>query len=218
MVDGVFEGNIEEVILGGAELLGASSQVVLVVAGAAETGGGLTRLRPKGPNIVVESATRPRVQLTGAQALEEVLPSGNRPRLRKPLRVRSQRKSVSKESQIARNKAQGDEFEDAVFASAIESQRDVVRQVTVKTKTGVKTVLDILGRDRCNTCKITEAKSSAKAPLTGKQKLAFPEIAETGAVVVGKGKPGFPGGTVLPPTVVDIGRPEDLLKRGTNGG
>lgn len=37
--------------------------------------------------------------------------------------------------------------------------------------------------------------------------VAFPEIEESGAVVVGKGKPGFPGGTEIPPTKVDVVRP-----------
>ncbi|PTT61014.1 pyocin, partial [Pseudomonas sp. HMWF007] len=40
------------------------------------------------------------------------------------------------------------------------------------------------------------------------QKLAYPEIEESGAVVVGKGKPGFPSGTVIPPTRVEIVRPK----------
>ena len=35
----------------------------------------------------------------------------------------------------------------------------------------------------------------------------FRQIEESGAVVVGKGKPGFPGGTEIPPTKVDVVRP-----------
>jgi RHS repeat-associated protein len=59
LVNGFFEGDAEEFIRGGAELLGASSQVVLVVAGAAEAGG-LTRLRPKGPVAKIEGISQPR--------------------------------------------------------------------------------------------------------------------------------------------------------------
>jgi len=44
--------------------------------------------------------------------------------------------------------------------------------------------------------------------LTGNQTSAFPEIAESGATVVGKGKPPFSGGTKIPPTEVDIVRPK----------
>jgi len=34
--------------------------------------------------------------------------------------------------------------------------------------------------------------------------LAFPEIGQTGGTIVGRGKPGFPGGTRVPPTEVQI--------------
>jgi hypothetical protein len=55
---------------------------------------------------------------------------------------------------------------------------------------------------------LTECKSSATATLTKNQKAAFPEIEKTGATVVGKGKGEFPGRTRIPPTKVDIVRPE----------
>ncbi len=63
---------------------------------------------------------------------------------------------------------------------------------------------------------LTEAKSSARAPLTKNQSKAFSEIEKTGATVVGKGKPGFPGGTKIPPTKVEVVRPDDLLKKKNN--
>ena len=47
------------------------------------------------------------------------------------------------------------------------------------------------------------------APLTNNQKIAFPEIFESGAIVVGKGKGIFTGGYSIPPgTKVKIIRPE----------
>lgn len=49
-----------------------------------------------------------------------------------------------------------------------------------------------------------EAKASLSAPLTKNQKLAFPEIEEFGAIVKGKGKPPFDGGTEIPPTKVEV--------------
>jgi hypothetical protein len=52
----------------------------------------------------------------------------------------------------------------------------------------------------------TEAKSTPTAPLTPKQEIAFSEIAESGATVVGKGKPPFVGGTEIPPVEVRIVR------------
>lgn len=46
-------------------------------------------------------------------------------------------------------------------------------------------------------------------PLTDNQKIAFPEISESGATVVGKGKSIFTGGYQIPPgTKVTIIRPE----------
>lgn len=84
----------------------------------------------------------------------------------------------------------------------------MVRQLTVKTQDGVRTRLDVAGKiPATGQPKLTEAKASDSAPLTKNQRKAFPEIAKTGATVVGKGKPGWPGGTKIPPTTVEIKRP-----------
>jgi hypothetical protein len=86
-------------------------------------------------------------------------------------------------------------------------QTGVVRQLTIRSDNNVKTRLDVAGRDAGGNVKLTEAKSSATAPLTPNQKKAFPDIAQTGGTVVGQGKPGFPGGSRIPPTQVDVCRP-----------
>ena len=65
-----------------------------------------------------------------------------------------------------------------------------------------------MGRDSAGDIKCTECKSSAIAPSTKNQAAAFPEIQSSGGTVVGKGKPDFPGGTKIPPTTVDIVRPQ----------
>ncbi len=66
----------------------------------------------------------------------------------------------------------------------------------------------IVGTDKVTgKVKLTEDKSSSKAPLTKNQKIAFPEIKQSGAVVVGKGKAPYVGGTTIPATGVDIVRP-----------
>jgi len=115
----------------------------------------------------------------------------------------------SKGSQILKNKIQGDAFEKAVKQKLQKTLDDVVEQITVKTKSGTKTRLDLVGKEKStNLIKLTEAKSSSKAPLTENQKIAFPEIEKSGATVVGKGKEPYPGGTEIPPTKVDIVRPE----------
>jgi len=53
-----------------------------------------------------------------------------------------------------------------------------------------------------------EVKSSQTAQLTKNQKKAFPQIEKSGGTVVGQGKPGFPGGTRIPPSKVKIIRPK----------
>lgn len=118
--------------------------------------------------------------------------------------------SVSPAGQLATNRAAGAQFEQQSI-QALEQQgvQDVSSQVTIRTQTGVKTRLDIMGRDPSSgelVC--VECKSSDTAPLTPNQSAAFPEIGQSGGTVVGQGKPAFPGGTVIPPTRVQIIRPQ----------
>lgn len=49
-------------------------------------------------------------------------------------------------------------------------------QITVKTLSSIKTRLDAIGLDAEGNVVINEFKSSATAPLTPNQKIAFPEI------------------------------------------
>jgi integrase len=80
--------------------------------------------------------------------------------------------------------------------------------------TGVR-VSELLGlrwksidwEDQSGDVRLQEAKSSATAKLTDRQKAAHPEIQKSGATVVGKGKPDYPGGTKIQPTKVEIVRP-----------
>ena len=57
---------------------------------------------------------------------------------------------------------------------------------------------------------LTDAKSSATAPHTPGQEVGYPVIEQNGGVVVGnKGaSKGYPAGTVIPPTKVQIRRPK----------
>jgi len=120
--------------------------------------------------------------------------------------VQYYRSSPTSSSTIQQNKAAGEAFEDEVFANL----KGFVRQVTIKTQSGIKTRLDGVGRDASGSTTCIECKASATAPLTKNQKAAFPEIEVSGATVVGQGKPGFPGGTQIPPTKVQIIRPHNL--------
>jgi len=114
-------------------------------------------------------------------------------------------------TQLENNKKQGKAFEDASYDKYSETRPEAAREVTVKTDSGVKTRIDMMGRDTDGEISCVECKSSETAPLTKNQKAAFPEIEKTGATVVGKGKPGFPGGTKIPPTRVEILRPDSPL-------
>ncbi len=108
---------------------------------------------------------------------------------------------------VQANKAAGEAFERQVMERVRETQSGIVQQVTVRTESGTKTRLDLIGRDSVGNIVCTECKASATAPLTRNQSIAFPEIQKSGAVVVGKGKPGYPGGTEIPPASVNIVRP-----------
>jgi len=110
-------------------------------------------------------------------------------------------------STIQANRAAGNAFEQKVMREIQQTQTGVVQQITVKTESGVRTRIDLLGRDNKGNIVCTECKASSTAPLTKNQSIAFPEIQRSGATVVGKGKPGIPGGTQLPPTSINIVRP-----------
>ncbi|CAI8898792.1 Pyocin [Pseudomonas sp. IT-194MI4] len=114
-------------------------------------------------------------------------------------------------TRLENNKKQGKAFEDASYDKYSETRPEAAREVTVKTDSGVKTRIDMMGRDTDGEISCVECKSSDTAPLTKNQKTAFPEIEKTGATVVGKGKPGFPGGTKIPPTRIEILRPDSPL-------
>jgi len=112
-----------------------------------------------------------------------------------------------KTKQLEANRAAGTAFEKQTKGQVQQAQSGVVEQVTVKTKSGIKTRIDLMGRDTNGNIVCTECKASTTASLTKNQAAAFPEIQRSGATVVGQGKPGIPGGTQIPPTKVDIVRP-----------
>jgi hypothetical protein len=113
---------------------------------------------------------------------------------------------AARAEQLATNKQVGAAFEEAVLVQKQTEQTGVVTQLTVKTDTGVKTRIDVAGRDASGNVRLTEAKASQTAPLTPNQKKAHPEIEKSGATVAGKGKPGFPGGSRIRPTRVELCR------------
>ena len=117
--------------------------------------------------------------------------------------------SGSKADVLAQNRTNGRAFEQQEFAKFSSQNNNAVEQITVKTSSSVKIRVDAIGLDANGNVVINEYKSSLTAPLTSNQKIAFPEIFESGATVVGKGKGIFSGGYQIPPgTKVTIIRPE----------
>ena len=99
---------------------------------------------------------------------------------------------------MAQNRVNGRVFEQQEFANFSQNCSDAVEQITIKTPSGVKTRVDAIGLDTNGNVVIQEYKSSLTAPLTNNQARAFPEIFESGGVVVGKGKGIFTGGYQIP--------------------
>lgn len=114
--------------------------------------------------------------------------------------------STSATTTLQANRAAGDAWEQVVGQELRQTHEVVAPQVTIRTPSGVRTRVDFVTRDGTQ-IGCVECKASATAPLTPNQTAAFPEIEQVGGVVVGKGKPGIPGGTVIPPTRVQIRRP-----------
>jgi hypothetical protein len=113
---------------------------------------------------------------------------------------------LSPAEQLPINIAAGKKAEEKI-AGILRENRNVefAQQVTLKTRSGKKTRIDFIIRD-LETGKVwcIEVKASEAARLSTNQRRAFLEIEEGGATIVGRGKPLFPGKTVLGPTPVKI--------------
>ena len=125
-------------------------------------------------------------------------------------------KGVKNASSIVENAKQGKQFEGTVTQSLKNAgHKNVAEQVTVKPNVdGAKNVrLDNVST-KDGGIKLTDAKSSQTAPMTKNQKPGYPAIEQHGGTVVGnKGAAqGYPAGTKIPPTKVNIIRPNDLNK------
>jgi RHS repeat-associated protein len=120
---------------------------------------------------------------------------------------------LTKSERLLQNGAKGAKFEKELVKEVMKTEKNVVEQVSIKAKNGAKTKMDVVSKvdDTENAAIVLrEAKSSQTAPLRKNQKSAHASIEKDGGVVVGDGKPGVPGGTVIPPTKVIVVRPEDL--------
>lgn len=110
---------------------------------------------------------------------------------------------------IQQNSEKGKEFEQKHFEKYQQENVISQREITIKTENGTKVRVDMIGKDEHGVINCVESKSSQTAPLTDNQKTGYPDLERNGGVIVGEGKPGFEGGTKLPPTKVEIVRPEN---------
>jgi len=121
--------------------------------------------------------------------------------------ISAESKGVNKALTLQANRSAGAAFEATKMKEVSKAFPNAQPQVTMKTPSGIVTRMDIVSRDSFGNMCLFECKSSWTAPLTKNQSLAFPEIKQFGATILGQGKPGFPGGTIIPPTKVNILRP-----------
>lgn len=109
---------------------------------------------------------------------------------------------------LAQNRAQGKAYEQECFSEFSQNITQAQEQIIVKTQSNIRTRLDAIGFDAEGKIVINEFKSSASAPLTKNQIIAFPEIFDSGATVVGRGKGFFTGGySISAGTDIKIIRP-----------
>jgi hypothetical protein len=198
------------IFTGGAGLAARGASSIRHAASLKRLGSALQRLSRTLKNAKIKLKGRGKGTGTGAQTVE----------VPRPKEIKAEKIELSQttgeaggsiknkaKGQLEENKAKGAAYEEKVYADFADEMNESAQQVTVKTKKGTKTRLDMIGRNSEGNIVCVECKASETAPLTRNQKQGFPEIEENGAVIVGKGKPSFPGGTEIPPTRVEILRP-----------
>jgi RHS repeat-associated protein len=111
-------------------------------------------------------------------------------------------------SQVQINNAAGKAFQDGVAARTALTDSNVVQNLKVRTSSGVDFEIDVASKNSSGTFRGQEAKASATARLSKPQQAGHPEMARSGATVVSKNKPGYPAGSRLPPTNIEVVRPK----------
>jgi hypothetical protein len=111
-------------------------------------------------------------------------------------------------AQLRANRAAGRAWENETERALNRLPVVIGKEITLRTDSGVTYRVDFLTLDpETGEYSGVEAKASETAALRTNQRDAIAEIARTGARIVGAGKPGFPGGTRLPPFTIRIVRP-----------
>lgn len=115
---------------------------------------------------------------------------------------------MNKNSQIQSNNQQGKKFEENYYDEYKKDKVESSRGIAHETENVTKVRLDMIGKDKISNITCIECKSSDTAPLTPNQKVGFPDLEKNGGTIIGDGKPGFEGGTKIPPTKVEVVRPK----------
>ena len=110
-------------------------------------------------------------------------------------------------STVGDNKIIGDSYRDEIFNKYKNKGLEPEKEVLVETSSGIRTRIDVL-HTRNGNVRCTECKASLSAPLTKNQRLAFPEIEKSGAVVISD-TPTYSKGTVIKPHKVIIERKKE---------
>ncbi|MEX0425884.1 hypothetical protein KDV38_19455 [Providencia rettgeri] len=122
--------------------------------------------------------------------------------------VKTKVPSPNPPTNVQLNSEKGKAFEQKHYEKYQQENVTSQREITIKTENGTKVRVDMIGKDKNGVINCVECKSSQTAPLTDNQKTGYPDLEKNGGIIVGEGKPGFEGGTKLPPTKVEIVRPE----------
>jgi hypothetical protein len=111
--------------------------------------------------------------------------------------------------QLAANVLKGKAFEKKIRETLDKMGVDYAEQVTIKTPNAPPIRIDFIVQYE-GKLYLIEAKSGSPYPR-GNQKIAFPELAKSGGVIVGEGKGNFKGGMVIPATRVQIQTPKRVF-------
>ena len=124
------------------------------------------------------------------------------------LKTLAPKKPMTQTERFEMSKERGRVFEEKNFTKMKKKYDNAQTQITIETPSGTRTKVDGIAQTKNGKIIIEESKSSLTAPLTKNQKVAFPEIFESGGVVKGAGKGLFKGGFQIPPgTKVTVIRP-----------
>ena len=200
------------IFTGGAGLAARGASSIRHAASLKRLGSALQRLSRTLKNAKIKLKGRGKGTGTGAQTVEVPRPKEIKP---EPLQTSPKsdptlaEKQKTKSKQIQENKKKGEEFAQQKTDEFKETADNVESEITIKAKDGTRTRVDAIGEDKkTGEIVIQEYKSSESAPMTKNQKVAFPQIEESGGEVVGKGKGNYADGTQIPPTKIEIIRPE----------